>query len=118
MKTEEILTQIIQYATNVQNFVLEQAPDVIRQLLMFNFAEAVILIAIILGSITLLNFLVVKFFGVIMEFCEELIAIPVMLIIAANAGLFCALHHQLMIALKIGMAPKLYLIEYAARLIK
>lgn len=116
MKIEEILSELIKSATKVQNFVLDQAPDVIKQLLMFNFVNSIVLVVAIAITIILMNFLFVKYFVAIANACE--ISTPLIIVLFVNVGLFYNLYYQGMTALKIGIAPKIYLLEYAASLIK
>jgi len=118
MKIEEILTELIQSVTAVKNFAVEQAPDVIVQLLAWNFYSSLILgggsLLIMIGGWLAIwklldwkqydqdnNVMICLIFGAI-----SLIGfIPLT---------FCSFAESL----KIYIAPKLYLIEYAASLLK
>lgn len=119
----QILTKIIESVTSVQNFVLEQAPDVIQQLLAWNFYFG--LIWGILGALTSLT-LICVFFKKFLPWADSLdrydkdfvmflgsVIFGIFLTISALVGI-CNLTE----ALKIYIAPKLWLIEYAAQLIK
>lgn len=119
----QILTKLIESVTSVQNFVLEQAPDVIQQLLAWNFYSG-----LIWGTIGILTSLVLVcvFFKKYLPWTDTLNYVdktPGLIFGAFIFGLFLTISALVGIcslteALKIYIAPKLWLIEYAAQLIK
>ena len=122
---EQVLVDTIQKATeltgNVIDFATAQIPDVIHQLLMWKLAES--------GARIVVCLIIIWVFFVIRKHIKEavkgtldedvgpviyailggifLVAVPALLIIGS-----------VMRILKIWIAPKLYLLEYAATLVK
>lgn len=116
MKTEEILAQLIQSAQNAKDFVVEQAPDVIQQLLAWHFWSSVIwaticfaaVVGIVFAFKTILRH-IDEFEGqVFVGFLGIICSVPFLVGLIYNVGT----------ALQIAIAPKLYLLEYAASLMK
>jgi hypothetical protein len=132
-KLEETLVSLIDNATAAANFVVEEVPDVIHQLLVWKMAES--LADCIIPSLVLAAFLAVskKLFDLVKsrykldpndrdEFMGVhcAISIPWIIISAAwsvinIAVVFIWFNFDW---LKIWLAPKVYLIEYAADLVK
>lgn len=101
------------------SFLSEQIPDVIQQLLMWKFAQS-----LVAGTILLLITLLYLYgWKPVVNFCKEdcdnftgvmyaIFATPV------GVGCFAASTSWYMTSLQIYIAPKVYLIEYAASLVK
>lgn len=122
-KYEETVNQILQTAiskaTEGAEWLADQAPEVVQQLLTFNLVSSLIM--------TILCFLVLigTIYGsiwtgkaMIRDNAEELLPIPI--VVGVSVSLFSGIVgvSNLFTALKIWLAPKLYLLEYAADLIK
>jgi len=109
-----ILNGTISAATAAKDFLLAEMPDVLRQLLVWKAAEAgVIALALLIGAS-----LVFAAWWKNRKWCLEelgpLNLFPGMLIF----GLLFAALCNLLTVLQILLAPKIYLIEYAASLVK
>lgn len=120
-KAEEVLATVLQKAMEVAektgDFVTEQAPDVVQQLLVWKLASAVLVAAVSLLLFALLARLAyraTKWDDVDLDF--QSMAVAFSLVGAAMCGSVGA--HSAMTALQIWLAPKVYLIEYTANLIK
>lgn len=130
---DKVLIDTIQKASNVSgeiydgaksvtaksiDFAMQQAPDLIHQLLRYNFIESLIFfsIGIILfaGSI---GFVIYSINKVIKKQWSDNYAPALIFMIFPIAFGFCTVITNLD-WLKIWLAPKIYLIEYAAHLLK
>ncbi len=107
----EIINKAIQGIDSTTDFLLSEIPEVIQQLLMWNFAKSLILCTLFFAlSITLIRFLFLS----LKEHNEpELIIILMIAVVVCGAVTF-ANHGWLMI----WLAPKVWLIEYAANLVR
>jgi len=119
-ETESALKGILETAVQTKDFVLEQAPDVIHQLLMYTVAESILTIAAFL----LVSFISYK--AVFKWSCQELEYDGSWRIgkatCAAAGGLasfifFILFLEALSVLTKVLIAPKLFILEYAARLV-
>ena len=109
-KLTEALTNLLQSAVAGKDFVVEQAPDVVQQLLtytfVYEFALMLVGIGIIVMSYTFANKYAKKSDG--MSYLAGLIA--------GGAGSTLTLANLGWI--KVWLAPKLFVLEYAASLVK
>lgn len=112
----ETLKNLITSATAAANFTAEQLPDVVQQLLIYKAVSSVMT--------QLIAFLVLYFVGIrsiqyaFDDNANDDFTIPAFLV----GGIVCILSLLVIFLntgwLQIWLAPKVYLIEYAARLIK
>lgn len=114
---------LIEGATATKDFVVEQAPDVIRQFLTWKFAEAAVWAAfgaIIMGLVIFGNTVVWKITSTEdwerEAFGWRFFTFGISLV-AFVPSVLCTIKNGL-IMLKISVAPKVFLLEYAASLIK
>lgn len=116
----EALKGIIETASQIKQFSLEQIPDVLNQLLIFKFAEAIVVIVFCTIFITLSYI----WFTILVSQEKEYGMWSDSKVIASIVGGFVSalsivcIMLSIIDILKITLAPKLYLIEYAAHLIK
>jgi uncharacterized membrane protein YidH (DUF202 family) len=122
MKLEEILTEIIQSAQTAKDFVIDQAPDVIQQLLAWHFWFHAAFV-LILSVIMILAFFTARWFNLkriaAKERCKSADNYELCIgfsIVAVIVSFVFVVYNAIMM-LKIYIAPKLYLLEYAASLI-
>ena len=122
MKIEQILTELIQSVQAVKDFAIEQASDVVLQLLAWHFWQAtissVISIAVLVAIIIAVRYFIkrgVKEKGPL-DIGDSIFvsAMTIILCIAPTVAFVC----NAGTALKIWIAPKLWLIEYAASLVQ
>lgn len=123
-KTNEALIGLIDRISQVEDFAIEQVPDVIRQLLMWNalvsasrFCASMF---IFLGYLILIKALWAKYFKGVKYFKNET-AFYEYVYACVICGVFIGIASILMIDfswLQIWLAPKVWLIEYSAELIK
>lgn len=109
-----VLTKSLEVASATGQFIQEQAPEVVQQLLMWKFTEACTVacaLALLVGMSVwkfpykdLWDPYDLDWSPIIVGIIQAILVIPT----------FC----YGLIALKIAIAPKLYLLEYAASLVK
>lgn len=122
MKLEEKLVEVINQAQKAGAeaflFTKEQAPDIINQLLIWKFWDNVT--QSLMGLVLLCASLYCLFYGIREEKRDRYndIGIPI-IIISGMVGALSAIVFLggFLMALKIYLAPKVYLLEYAASLI-
>lgn len=145
-QTDKVLAQLIQRASDgidaAVSFSQAQLPDVIHQLLVWNFTRSLLMTVIALASIPLMIWFIRSQVrrrpdGVVERGCSWEVGRPryVPTLVWDNTGDLSPLSFLLAVAvgfwalfvlrvvidatwLEIWLAPKLYLIEYAAQLIK
>ena len=105
------LSDLLENMGSAKSFVIEQAPEVAQQLLTYNMTQALIgaIICFILAmAMIVIGFVIMKkeedAFPLLM--CGLLSLIPIAIMVTASGT-----------ALKIWLAPKLYILEYAAQLV-
>jgi hypothetical protein len=113
------LDGIIQTVAQTQEFVVEQAPEVIQQLLTWHLVEN--LIWGVLSIFTLVIILIcwgaiIKFWDIIYKKDLEWVLFPMFILTFLQFVVSIGGIISFMDAGKILVAPKLYLIEYAANL--
>lgn len=119
-KAEEVLATVLQKAMEVAektgDFVTDQAPDVVQQLLAWKFAQA-----LVVGLMCAVVFLICAYhvYRVLRSDRAEDWHEPVVILctLFGAPSLMLAVPY-LLDALQIWLAPKVYLIEYTANLIK
>lgn len=109
-----ILHSTINAATVAKDFLMAEIPEVIRQLLVWHAVEAGVLALCFLVPALLL----VGAFWKNREWCFEELGPLNLFILFGVIGLSSGAVVNGLTVLKIWIAPKLYLIEYAARLVK
>jgi hypothetical protein len=112
-KLQVALAEIIEIAVAGKDFVLDQAPDVINQLLAWNFTLSLIWFLFGVGLI----FPTVKLFKWSITECtntDGISLVPSIIVVGINSVIILANFTWL----KILIAPKVYLLEYASRLIQ
>jgi hypothetical protein len=117
---DKTLSELINGFIATKDFVLEQAPDVINQLLLFSLGQSIVwgifqLSVVIAAAICLKRALNWKPDSTDDRLTKDLM-IPVLFLtsgIFAISFLFTSVE-----ILKISLAPKLFLLEYAANLLK
>ena len=113
-KLQETLTEILQGVLSAKDFVLTELPDVVEQLLVWKFCIHLILFS------TGIMLVVVSYYGakklwISLKGSRDEMCIIFMLIPASGGVLMVCANLKW---LQIWLAPKIYLIEYAARLTK
>ena len=117
---QDLITGAVAAAETAGGFVAEEAPIVVEQLLVWNFTASLILFSILVLGVPCAVFAVWK--------CLKHFETVEVMIVAAIVGLLSAIGAPAIVTasgmagplvwLKIAIAPKLYLLEYAADLIK
>lgn len=124
-QAQQLLVDLIQKASNgidgAVAFSQAQIPDVVHQLLMWNFTTSILYSAICISLFSGLQYLSFKIFKYLRKEWEgdDFAEYPeMMLLLILYALTFIPLLWVNLDWLKIWLAPKLYLIEYAASLVK
>ena len=120
-KAEEVMATVLQKAMEVAektgDFVTDQAPDVVQQLLVWKLASAVLVAAVFLFLFAMLTRLAYR--ATKWDDVDGDVQAMVIVFGAVGAALCGSVGvHSAMTALQIWLAPKVYLIEYTANLIK
>jgi len=111
----QVLKGIIENAVVTKDFLLSQIPDVIQQILLYNLVESFSLFILGLFIVIGVPIIVYKITEVAVEKTGDSgLYVFNMASILAIFGVACLN----LTWLKIWLAPKLYLIEYAANLVK
>ena len=116
-KLQEALAELITLTIQGKDFVLEQAPDVITQLLAWNFTVS--LIWFIVGGLMVLIIAPIwtaTLNGKLRDGDNDPVFAIIYSILAPLTGLLIITSN--MAWLQIAIAPKVYLLEYASGLIK
>lgn len=118
---EQILIDIINNATQFKHFVLDQLPDVLQQLLRWKLVESVVH-NVVAMAIAIAWFKFTKFF---LNRHSEMglydggrVGIEISIGIVSTVSLITLVVFINITWLKILVSPKVYLIEYAASLVK
>jgi len=122
----DALKSLIESATQTKDFVIDQAPDIINQLLYWKFFENLILgiIPLVLVLISLMIVLICSRDFVKNMYEDDISLKSVIFIISTVIGVGGLIgfitggFSSLMTALQIYIAPKIFLVEYAAELVK
>lgn len=124
-KSEQLLIQLIDKSTQAGDFIAEQAPLVIQELLTYNFVSSLVLFIVLLVISALSWYGTYRFFkwglkehsmGKSNIYIKDLeIAAMIALATPVIATLFLI---DCTSWLKIWLAPRVYLLEYAANLVK
>lgn len=121
---DQLLIKAIELGTKTGDFVVEQAPEVIRQLLAWNMAQHLVWLSIQIIFITAFAWMIKNIWngiGIKEENNEEVdggwIFIIMFMVIANIIATLFAIYNLLQV-IKIWIAPKIWLIEYAAQLYK
>lgn len=119
-KAEEVLATVLQKAMEVAektgDFVTEQAPDVVQQLLVWKLAQALVvglMCAVVFFTCAYHVYRVLR-----AERPEEWHGPVAMMCVIFGTPSFMMMVPYLLEALQIWLAPKVYLIEYTANLLK
>ena len=110
----ETLTELKAGTEKAGTFVADQAPDVIQQLLAYQFWSAIFFGVMLLALGIILGWLTVKIFRQFDDGSEALALLPAVFCIFCIGGAIAMSDR----ALKIKIAPKVYVIEYTASLLK
>lgn len=117
----EALLSIINSVGNAKDFVLAEIPDVIQQLLMWHFCRSLIWfllgVSMCVGMIVITKKCIKHWDGIIEEM-DDAVILPIIFVYAPlviTSILVTALNTTW---LQIWIAPKVYLIEYAANLVR
>lgn len=112
---DKALISIIEEAANVKDFIVAEAPEVIGQLLRWKMTEG--LLSFSLGTLLAAGtFTIFLYLWLKVKIPDEDWILAMLLLIPFSIGaIFAAFNLQW---LQILIAPKLYLLEYAASLIK
>jgi hypothetical protein len=118
----EILKKGLEAAEKTGNFVVEQAPDLIQQLIVWKTCEYIFLIIISIAfifSVYKWHKSAMKRYDDFIDFCNEIEsfiygAYAIVVIVIFGIALFQSFFNLIQILL----APKIWLIEYASQLIK
>jgi hypothetical protein len=120
---DELMVQIINQVKNTGDFVIEQMPDVVQQILTYQYYSTLcfLIFGIVLLLISLFSFYKVRQLDKKSlgnpDVIPYIIAFLMIGIMSGLVGIFnvCDNIDPL---IKLTFAPKIYLIEYASRLIK
>jgi len=117
----EALSGIIEGVASAKEFILAELPEVVQQLLMWKMAESLVvfvvclsvILAVFVNAVFILKYLTKR------DLKEE-IAIPwgITSIVISLFGIVIPLCEINLVWLQIWVAPKVYLLEYAASLVK
>lgn len=116
----EALIGLIKSVKSTKDFVLEQSPEVIQQLILWKITQASIHVFIGSVLLTILAVLTFKLFNVKHDGCRWDDNDPRWISIApalSFIGIGFYFVTQLLFLLKIHIAPKLYIIEYITNLV-
>jgi len=126
----EALRAIIDNATSAKEFILSELPEVIEQLLMWKTTESIISIVFMLLSVAILALVIFtvircnkfegKGNGVILKETGPLdffLIIGLMILAGLSVLALFSVYFDLSRILQIYIAPKVYLLEYASKLI-
>ena len=115
----EVLRNLIDAAASTGDFLKEQIPDVIQQLLTYNLVYSLVMLGVWAFLLTVGNYALYRLGKWMVETRnEEGLILPIFGGIFNSAfGVFC-LFDNANTALKIWLAPKIYLLEYASNLVK
>ncbi len=113
----EALAGAIEAAKKTGNFVIEQAPDLIQQLVLYKTWEYSLIIAISLGWFITSYFLIKWAIKKIEDTDGGTLAVIIVAIILDLVSII-AFFNTLFDLVKIVVAPKVWLLEYAAMLLK
>lgn len=124
-QSQKVLTDLLQKASNgidsAVSFSQAQIPDVVHQLLVWNFTTSLIFSVLGIGILLLSQYIAwraIKYFRTVWE-GDDLIDHPEVAFYITAYLLSWAFAAWINLTwLKIWLAPKLYLIEYAASLVK
>lgn len=119
----EVLSKALEAATATGNFVVEQAPDVVQQLLTYKMFEAATMSIILALASLVMAWLSKKGWklawsdSVGSEEGAPILVASILLAASAAISTYVA-WSWIMVLAKIILAPKIFLIEYAAQLVK
>lgn len=108
-KASEVLLKMLDMAQSAGEFAVDKAPEIIQQLLIWEFWSS-LLFGILFLVLTLLNAWLSK-----KIFDSDVEPVCIITITAVIIFFICSLYN-LSTALKVYIAPDLYLLEYAAKL--
>ena len=118
------LKGIIESAVRVKDFAVEQAPSVIQELLQWKMAESLLVTGFMIFIITVLGLISYKTYqkhGFLNSLKDDISGAGALVLFSGVAGAMLGVSSFLIsdfVWLQILIAPKVYLIEYAAQLIK
>lgn len=117
VKAEQVLINMIDKAAEIGSAAVDEIPLVVQELLMYNFVlelTVFLLTVITIATILLLN---VKYLRKVAEECIDAgAAMFITSVIISFVMFLVAINHTDW--LKIWLAPRVYLLEYAASLVK
>lgn len=121
---KDALVEVLQTFTEIKNFTLAQAPDVIHQLLLWKLCENIIL-ALVFFVLVIYTYMGWKRLGTWWakqqqksdEDSEGFYYVGSLLLVSLFVLFGATTIYRVMESIKIIIAPKFYLIEYAANLI-
>lgn len=118
--TTEAVTKLSTFLGETKNFVLEQAPDIARQILAFNAARNIFIIVLTIVIIYISYKSAFKWADQTLDSGDWKPMKLISTMVGSSASLLCLIFSIQAISdlLKIYFAPKLYLIEYVVRIIK
>ena len=115
----EVLRNLIDAAASTGDFLKEQIPDVIQQLLTYNLVYSLVMLGVWAFLLTVGNYALYRLEKwMVNTGNEELLLIP---LVVGTINTFVSITNftsNANIALKIWLAPKIYLLEYASNLVK
>jgi len=118
------LKEIIESAVRVKDFTVEQAPSVIQELLRWEMTESLLTTGFMIFIITIFGLISYKTYqkhGFLNSRSDDVSGPGVVVLLSGIAGAIFGFSSFLIsdfVWLQILIAPKVYLIEYAAQLIK
>ena len=114
----DALLGLISSATSAQDFLLAEIPEVIRQLLMWKFAESFLYFSFSLAALGISVWAYRKLWIATKDMYEKEVARFAAGGIGGLSVLIVVVEAFSLTWLQIWIAPKVYLIEYAATLVK
>lgn len=112
-RANELLLKLLNGVEEGSGFLIGELPEVLEQLLMFKAVEALI----ISGCLAIVAVVILESARRLRNFCEDATPGSYLLSFAAIFPLALAVREALP-AIKIWIAPKVYLLEYAAEVVK
>lgn len=106
-----VLSKALEVAQTTGNFVVEQTPDVINQLVAYNTA---LYTAGLVTGIALAITCAICFYKAVRSYCESYLTVSIL----TGFGALPFTIVNTILLLKITLAPKAWLLDYAASLIK
>lgn len=121
---KELATELLKIVKNTKDFVVEQAPDVVRQLVQWKIYENTLCILFAGGFIAMCVWALLKLKAKVeakdsrYDWNDPECGMPAIMLIIGGLTLTVWLCDSAFELVKVGFAPKIFLLEYLAKLVK